>query len=556
MSTCDFLVLIIDKQKVKVMAKKHLFKRAMSILFTVCITVTMLPVEVLAAESAEEALVRQQLYEAVSAEEYPNGLIGFLTPQMECAEGQEFVEFVVARYGPTDNEATVKFKAIDISAKYGEDYYITIPQLFFEDKLEMDEDAQTIVEITADEANRSEVTLGETDTIETTTEETTSEDIVEEEILEVETQNENTVSSSDSIVESLADARTALLGVPTDTTSWQDTLSNEAAAEQLLEQNQSYYEALPGATYTFTFKPGENQKILRFYLKDDSVSESDEQVMFVLSNVNGSVIDPNPTGYMNITDNEEVENATYSFEDSVVFAEDGKEYVTATLLRTTGTEQYNVVTLGTSSLTAEPDVDYTSLTQQITFVPGQTQQTVRIPIKHRDRTEPLSFNLQVREDESDVAAVTVVLPANVEGLSAVYSVDSEKSVSNSLDPINGNLFWKSYSTRVNRTWRGYDSSCEFGYLGLEGDGTYKYRVYYLNGRAYAEQAGNFVEVSAYTNTMVGVEKIKFTIDDIKGGYQFPRNNHKHQRAKKEKWAKRAFFDSLGFCRKSTKNNSR
>lgn len=206
------------------MMKRHLFKRVMSILLTACITATMLPIEALAAESADEAMVRQQLYEAVSAEEYPNGLIGFLTPQMKCAEEQGFVEFVVARYGPTDTEATVDFKAIDISAKYGEDYYITVPKLFWDDKLEMPEDAQTIVEITANDANQSEVTLGETDSSNTETEESTSEEstseTVDEEVLEVETSNKNSVSSSDSNVDSLADARTALLGVPTDTTSW------------------------------------------------------------------------------------------------------------------------------------------------------------------------------------------------------------------------------------------------------------------------------------------------------------------------------------------------
>ena len=480
---------------------------------------------------------------------------------MKCAEEQGFVEFVVARYGPTDTEATVDFKAIDISAKFGEDYYITVPKLFRDDKLEMPEDAQTIVEITANDANQSEVTLGETDssitandasesevtlgendssvtandanqsevtlgendssnteTEESTSEESTSE-TVDEEVLEVETSNENSVSSSDSNVDSLADARTALLGVPTDTTSWQDTLSKEEVAEELLKQNQSYYDELPGATCTFTFKPGEYQKVLRFYLKDDSISESDEQVMFVLSNVSGSAIDANPTGYMNITDNEEVEKATYSFEESLVFAEDGNEYVTATLLRTAGIEQYSIVTLGTASLTAQPDVDYTAITQEITFVPGQTQQIIRIPINQRDRIEPLNFNLQVIDDETSDASVTVVLPANTEGGTAVYS-SLTKASTNLLDPLSQSAFWKGSSVSVERMHRGHFDSCNLSYYGLEGSGTYKYRVYQLNGVAYAEQAGNWTEITAETTSLAGVEKIKYTIDDVKAGNMY------------------------------------
>ena len=399
-------------------------RRMISILLALLMLLSILPIQALAAENPDEEKLRQELSKMVDAEEYPDGLISFLTPRMECAEGQEFVEFVVARYGSTNSEATVEFKAIDISAKYGEDYYITFPKALWSDKLEMDEDAQPIMDITAENADKSVVTLGDKSADETPENEeipNAKETPVIEKSPKVEeerlTYSGGTVklpNASDGPVDALASARSALLGVESDTTSWQDgDESQEKVAEALLAENISYYDEMPGANYTLHFAPGENMKVLRFYTIDDDIAESDEQVLFALLNAEGTALDANPTGFMNITDNDEAEPSVYAFEEKSVHAENGDTYVTATLVRSEGLEKYDIVTLGTSALTAVPGVDYPALEQEITFVPGQTRQTVQIPVLSRSREETVTFNLQTRYDD-DNAAVTVVLPAGSE----------------------------------------------------------------------------------------------------------------------------------------------
>ena len=497
-------------------------RKIISVVLALIMCVNALPIAAVMEESPEQAQLRQELYRMVDALEYPNGLISFLTPQMECVEGQDYVEFAVVRYGLTGNAASVEFKAIDISARYGEDYYITVPRTFIDDRLEMDADAIPILEFTAMQANASEMTLGDEPLGEDSADEDTfdEEDIPEEyepsgdrEILYSEdllTYDNGTVempNAASGTLGALAAARTALLGVPTDTTTWQGLEEEKAAAaEALLAQTRGYYDDLPGASYTLNFAPGENMKVLRFYVIDDLISENDEQVMFVLTNVQGSALDPNPTGYMNIVDNGAAVSSVYVFEEATVYANAGDTYVTATLLRLEGLERYDTVTVGTSALTAIPGIDYPALDQQITFVPGQTRQTVRIPVLSNDRAESRTFNLQTR-GETITAAVTVVLPSTENGAALTYVSDSYPVMplasDESLDPADKS---------------GHSFNKETSYKGLEGNGNYKYRVYTwskeIKGTA-SDSIGRLVYLEPAS--MGGIEKVKYTIEDLENG---------------------------------------
>lgn len=66
---------------------------------------------------------------------------------MTVSEDMEYVEFAVVRRGNTQSQASVMFRAIDVSAKYGEDYYITVSESSSQDKLAMPEEAMTFVEM-------------------------------------------------------------------------------------------------------------------------------------------------------------------------------------------------------------------------------------------------------------------------------------------------------------------------------------------------------------------------------------------------------------------------
>ena len=97
-------------------------KRILSWLLALLMVLELLPLGVL-AEGAD-AEFAAELAASVSPEDYPDGLFDFLTARMETSEDIPYVEFAVVRRGNTEKEASVVFKAVDVSARYGEDYWI------------------------------------------------------------------------------------------------------------------------------------------------------------------------------------------------------------------------------------------------------------------------------------------------------------------------------------------------------------------------------------------------------------------------------------------------
>ena len=65
------------------------------------------------------------LKDIVDGEEYPNGVISIGETMLTVNEGNDTVIMIV-RGGSTEKEATVKFKAIDVSAVYGKDYTLSV----------------------------------------------------------------------------------------------------------------------------------------------------------------------------------------------------------------------------------------------------------------------------------------------------------------------------------------------------------------------------------------------------------------------------------------------
>ena len=122
-------------------------KRIVSALIVISMIISMAPVSAEDQMSSENDVIKQMLFESVDSEIYPDGVFDFLTPQMTVSEDMEYVEFAVVRRGNTQSQASVMFRAIDVSAKYGEDYYITVSESSSQDKLAMPEEAMTFVEM-------------------------------------------------------------------------------------------------------------------------------------------------------------------------------------------------------------------------------------------------------------------------------------------------------------------------------------------------------------------------------------------------------------------------
>ena len=57
------------------------------------------------------------------AAKHPNGMFEVLSPYIMTGEGKEF-DFYIVRRGGTQGTASINVKAVEISAKYGEDFVL------------------------------------------------------------------------------------------------------------------------------------------------------------------------------------------------------------------------------------------------------------------------------------------------------------------------------------------------------------------------------------------------------------------------------------------------
>ncbi|MBR3539152.1 MAG: hypothetical protein IKN79_08770, partial [Eubacterium sp.] len=380
-----------------------------------------------AAAPQDDANLKEQLRTAVSDEEYPNGLFGFYKTQLTVDEGGK-TSILVCRQGNTDTEATVHFKAIDISAKYGDDYLLTVNHSTLKkEQLRADEDAGTLMEqgVYSGEPNNTDEII-----IEDTEEKVSAEQADSDAQDEDQSVSENTSEEQESEEEptakksGLALAYEAQRGESAPENDWTET-NPESAPEDIAnamdagtDQTIGYFESAQGVETLLTFKTGEYQKEIVFDSLDDEKSESDEQIVFAIYGAEGADIGKDYNGYVNIKDNDEAEAMTYAMQDKqvVVTADEDKAIVTVT--RTTGTDQIGFATVGTKAVTAVANEDYEAGTQEIIFAPGETQKQVEIPIKGSRETDKtfyvgISKEGVVRDEENAATLVTIAAKNSV-----------------------------------------------------------------------------------------------------------------------------------------------
>ena len=487
---------------------KNRMKRVMVGLLTLCMVLSFLPVDVLAEEletvAAEREAIRQTIAASVDAEEYPKGMFDFLTARMETSEDMNSVEFAIVRRGNTDEAASVTFKIIDMTAEYGVDYTLKVSGTFFDTTLKKETDSETLLQATLDEAEA--VYIGAQD--ETVEPDGSSSDVQDEETnpdgatldtTEIESEdteeaaepddnhnNEVTESNGESSAEiqlgsDLQSARTALTGVASDSTTWRE--ADEDDINVLVDAYNDMYAELDGIEYTLNFAEGEYMKTFKFVTIDDDISEDEEQVLFVLCNAENCAVSENPTGFMNIVDNEDPEEITFGFASDVVTVDTDSYEAQIVVERLTGLYRYGTVVLSTAEQTAVEGVHYDSFIEEIAFVPGQQYQTITIPIKSHDAFEDLYFKVYI--DGTSTSMDVVIRHEDIVGeterayLSRSISSDnlfSESSTMLSSSSDNSEIWCRSEDITLTKSWGSgnqNDSTFTFndgnGYLGCRLD---------------------------------------------------------------------------------------
>ncbi|MCD7778024.1 MAG: hypothetical protein LUH47_05925, partial [Clostridiales bacterium] len=419
------------------------------------------------------------------AEAHSEGVFDFVAGSMNVTEGDRSIEIAVVRKGGTEGEASVDFKIIDVSAKYGEDYVVKVGDGYFKETLEANPEARPLVEAYAEvdeitenegiseedivavidtassdsaltvnsvlaaegvdlsadnepeeepeeiisedaeedeglsETEKAEEELSEesaeedadeisededseevisedteeTEDTEEISEETEQEDEEAAEADEDAEESEETDSEDSAAVQGkssgLKAARNAYLGSTSDRENWTETVdnSNSEAIDMATGEIMDWAQEIPGVTTTLTFEDGEYVKVITVEIIDDNLSETDEQVLFFLSNPTAGELGDVYKAYLNISDNDANERLGFEMSSPNVTASRDEGVVEVTVKRTAGTAKFGSVNISTGEVTAKAGVDYEAVTKEVVFPQGVTERKVEIPILKEKATQ-------------------------------------------------------------------------------------------------------------------------------------------------------------------------
>lgn len=395
-----------------------------------------------AATEADENKLKEAIRDSQElVDKYPDGIFNFLTTQMEIGEGDNYLEIAVIRQGGTAGTAKVRFKAIDVTASYGDDYKIYESRKKMKSgKGEMEKDKSSVPLIEA--VMKDEVNISVDGNEGVDAEDAGAENIVSAAVLDNasggssgEVISDNAVAVSELKDATKADAvsaendgrvsddgtlrgrKQAQTGSTGSRPDWKMVTDN-SVADEVRYNFDTFIDCVGGSETTLTFEDGEYVKYLYLVPEDDDVSESEEQV--ILGLLKDTAADAAPVGdyynaYVNIKDNDSFEQSTYEFSKEKITA-DGKQ-VSVVIKRLTGTAQYDTIYVGTEAVTAAEGYDYKAGTKKVSFFAGQTEQKVTIDIlNNSDRQVDKTFDIALSRDGETAfdSKCRVTIPASAD----------------------------------------------------------------------------------------------------------------------------------------------
>ncbi|MBQ8942687.1 MAG: S-layer homology domain-containing protein [Firmicutes bacterium] len=441
------------------------------------------------ADTGQEIDVSGLRVSEAFAAKHPNGMFEVLSPYITTGEGKEF-DFYVLRRGGTEGAASVNIKAVEISAKYGEDFILQERDaLGFYHDLEKSEDTPTLYEAQI-EQNKDilfttdrlasgaaldvygiddiasgaalEVADGETVVPESTetaevSDDTNTETAVPESIgtnvtiddaLKQEEEAPVVAYSDDmgGYTSALHKMRDEATGKTTPTVSDSATYSLddlfETKDKEQVQLMNDAAEAFDGLSYTVDFKDGEAYKIIHVKITDDDVYEAQEAFELALFDpTNGAEIGEQNASDVIIDDDEKVEKCDISFALENYQAFSDSDGVTVVLKREGNVNDYVSVYVSTLADTAKADEDYTPVMGDIMFLPGETEKKIFVPILKdnlaaKDLTESLYFDITAETEDN----------ANITGKSTrVEILPFANNDNKSLINVSGDAEVKAYS---------------------------------------------------------------------------------------------------------------
>lgn len=419
-------------------------KKIISVLVVIAILLTSFPMHALEMSQLYNMEDEKAFREAIRGDElwaknYPNGLFNFVGTQYAVQESQKFFEIAIVRQGGTIGDTSVDFKAIDISAEYGKDYVIRVYENSKRAEMARNKNAIPLMDLVQDDR---QINISKSEQYNTSCNSTVTESVYSGENIKDEnyinptdhsdkplTVQESVYVNEEEYIEldskevdfgtpkkanSLAELREAYLGIESGRPDWKDV--DRESIEQLKAKYDEFFYRIPGAETTIEFKDGEYIKYLYIIPINDSISESEEQILFALTNPKGGAARGEfYMAYANLADDEEFEASTFQLESQSVIAQGNQASVV--VRRTGGISQYASVYVGTEEGTAIADKDYVPGLKELFFTPGMTEQMVTVdilsnPNRENYREFTIALDRTNKSVDTNKASASIIIPTD------------------------------------------------------------------------------------------------------------------------------------------------
>lgn len=337
--------------------RKKFKKRFLSLFLVLMMLLQYVPTGLIEVSAESDDNLKEEL--ASYSSTFPYGAFGFYNTQTIVTEGERDMEVLIVRQGGTAYGATVDVKAVDITAKYGDDY-----EIYYLDggkKVYLEESKAIVVE----DVSKEDVSNKNSDK---------KEDAGDKEC--------DDVNKSESANKgSLQNAQSQQTGKEAVDSSWRDEYEEYLKYASVVEAADEIINSADGMATTLYFGEGEFVKTLYIHIKDDTKAESGEYVKLLLGNVSVGVLGENLQYNLTIADNEATEKIVFALKETEVIVKEGAEYAEITIERLSGIDYYAGAVYRTVSKTAESYDVYTPVDgATVMFMPGETEKTINIAL--------------------------------------------------------------------------------------------------------------------------------------------------------------------------------
>lgn len=190
----------------------------------------------------------------------------------------------------------------------------------------------------------------------------------------------------------------------------------------------------PAALGTVEFVPQATTAIAKIRIRNDDLRNGSQLLLFSLTEATVGTISDANTAVIQIHDDEPFVESQITMSVEELVTDQSAGGVSVILKRAANDTDYCTLHLATSDGTALAGVDYEALDQDIVFLPGQTEQTVVIPLIQSEEayTDARNFSVTMSQLQGCAAASDETLRVNItnereEGVRPVISVDEYES---------------------------------------------------------------------------------------------------------------------------------